>query len=222
MSDVPQPPTIYQLRLVLAGVSPMIWRRLLVSSGTNIAQLHAYVQIAFDWTGEHLHRFHIHGKDYGIAYRGGLTFDDNPRDVLLSRFRLHARETFCYEYDFTARWRVDIRMEAILPRDQQQHKLPVCTAGRGAGPGEEYGGALAYMQRLDRHRYEFPFEALATMAQQIRRWLDAGGSRQALGNTEELQAAAERVAAYYEFRPERCNRRRINCELQAMVQKEAA
>ena len=63
MSDVPQPPTIYQLRLVLAGVSPMIWRRLLVSSGTNIAQLHAYVQIAFDWTGEHL----LVGPGAGIA-----------------------------------------------------------------------------------------------------------------------------------------------------------
>jgi len=28
---------IYQLRLVLAGISPMIWRRLLVSSETTIA-----------------------------------------------------------------------------------------------------------------------------------------------------------------------------------------
>jgi hypothetical protein len=62
--------TIYQLRLMLAGVSPMIWRRLLVSSGTNIVQLHEYIQIAFDWTAEHLHRFHLDGKDYGIAYRG--------------------------------------------------------------------------------------------------------------------------------------------------------
>ena len=79
------------------------------------------VQIAFDWTEEHLHRFHIHGKDYGIAYRGGLTFDDNPRDVLLSHFRLHSREAFRYEYDFTAKWRVDINPpvanyeEAIRP-----------------------------------------------------------------------------------------------------------
>jgi Plasmid pRiA4b ORF-3-like protein len=222
MSNAPQLPTIYQLRLVLAGISPMIWRRLLVSTGTNIAQLHGYIQIAFDWTGEHLHRFHIHGKDYGIAYRGGLSFDDNPREVLLSRFCLHAREMFRYEYDFTAKWRIDIRVEAILPRDQQQCVLPVCTAGRGAAPGEEYGGAIAYMQRLDRHRSEFPFEALGTMAQQIRCWLDVGGSHQALGNIEELHVAAERVTAYYEFRPDRCDRRHINRKLQAVVQKEAA
>jgi hypothetical protein len=220
MSDVPQPPTIYQLRLVLAGVSPMIWRRLLVSSGTNIAQLHQYIQVAFDWSGAHLHRFRIHGKDYGIAYLGGISFDDNPYAVTLSGFRLHPRESFRYEYDFIANWRVDIRLEAILPQDQRV--LPVCVGGRAAAPGEEYAGALAYLQRLDRHRYEFPFEALNTMAQQIRRWLDAGNSRQALENVEELRAAAERVSAYYEFQPQHCDRRQINRKLQAVVQKEPA
>jgi hypothetical protein len=190
MSDVSQLQTIYQLRFVLAGVSPMIWRRLLVSSGTNIAQLHEYVQIAFDWTGEHLHRFHIHGKDYGIAYLGGISFDDNPRDVLLCRFGLHAREAFRYEYDFTARWRVDIRLETVLPGDQQQQKLPVCTAGQGAGPGEEYGGALAYMQRL--------------------------AGRQPLGASEELREAVARVTEYQEFQPRRCDRRSVNRRLRAL------
>jgi len=46
---------IYQLHFVLAGISPMICRRLLLSSETRIAQLHEYIQIAFDWSGEHLH-----------------------------------------------------------------------------------------------------------------------------------------------------------------------
>jgi hypothetical protein len=83
-----------------------------------------------------LHRFRVHGKDYGIAYLGGMSFDDDP----LSRFRLHPRESFRYEYDFTANWRVDIRLEEILPQDQRV--LPVCAGGRAAAPGEEYAGAL--------------------------------------------------------------------------------
>src|SRR3954469_16937200 len=74
-------PSLYQFRLVLADISPMIWRRLVISSETSIAQLHKYIQTAFDWSGEHLHSFHIHGKDYGIAYLGGISFDDNPRLV---------------------------------------------------------------------------------------------------------------------------------------------
>ena len=82
----------------------MIWRRLLVSSETTIAQLHQYIQVAFNWSGEHWHRFRIHGKDYGIAYLGGISSDDNPHAVRLSGFRLHPRESFRYEYDFIANW----------------------------------------------------------------------------------------------------------------------
>src|SRR5205823_12585382 len=136
------------------GISPLIWRRLLLSSDTSIAQLHEYIQTCFDWRDEHLHCFRIPGKDYGIAYLGGLSFDDDPRRVLLSRFRFHRREVLCFEYDFTAHWRVDLRLEEILPEDDHR-PLPVCSGGRGAAPGEGYAGALAYLQGLDRHRHSF-------------------------------------------------------------------
>ena len=216
MAELPLSTAIYQLRLVLAGISPIIWRRLLVSSETTIAQLHQYIQVAFDWSGEHLHRFRVHGKEYGIAYLGGMSFDDDP----LSRFRLHPRESFRYEYDFTANWRVDIRLEEILPQDQRV--LPVCVGGRAAAPGEEYAGALEYLQRLDRHRHEFPFEALGKVAAAIGQWLDAGGGRQALGDLKELRQAAERVRTYQEFQPRRCDRREINRKLRAIGQEAAA
>jgi hypothetical protein len=121
-----------------------------------------------DWSSERLHCFRIQGKDYGIAYLGGISFEDNPHKILLSRFRLHPRESFRYQYDFTANWQVDIRLEEILPQ-QRRCALPVCTGERGAAPGEEYAGALEYLQRLDRHRYEFPFEELGTMARALRR-----------------------------------------------------
>jgi hypothetical protein len=39
MSDTPET-TIYQLKVVLLGVSPMIWRRILVRSNSTIANLH--------------------------------------------------------------------------------------------------------------------------------------------------------------------------------------
>ena len=210
---------MYQLRLVLAGISPMIWRRLLVSSETTIAQLHQYIQVAFNWSGEHWHRFRIHGKDYGIAYLGGISFDDNPHAVRLSRFRLHPRESFRYEYDFIANWRVDLRLEEILPHDQRI--LPVCVGGRAAAPGEEHAGALAYLQRLDRHPYEFPLEELGKIAKAMGRWLDAG-SRQALGDLQELREAVERVSEYQEFQPRRCDRREINRRLRALLDQEVA
>lgn len=56
----------------------MIWRRLRIRGSTSIADLHHMIQIVLSWDDEHLHRFHIYGKDYGIAYVGGLSFSDNP------------------------------------------------------------------------------------------------------------------------------------------------
>ena len=46
--------TIYQLRVVLCGVSPLVWRRLLVASDTTIAELHEILQSAFADIKTHL------------------------------------------------------------------------------------------------------------------------------------------------------------------------
>ncbi len=48
---------IYQLRVILEGISPLIWERLLVSGDYSIADLHYILQIVFNWDNIHLHRF---------------------------------------------------------------------------------------------------------------------------------------------------------------------
>jgi hypothetical protein len=50
----------YQFKVVLRGVSPMIWRRILLRSDQTVADLHYTIQIAMGWSDSHLHRFHIH------------------------------------------------------------------------------------------------------------------------------------------------------------------
>jgi hypothetical protein len=42
---------IYQLKVVLLGISPMIWHRLLVRGDSTIADLHYIIQIAMGWSG---------------------------------------------------------------------------------------------------------------------------------------------------------------------------
>ena len=45
-------PTVYQLlRLVLRGINPMTWRRLLVSAESTVADLHDILQLGFGWSG---------------------------------------------------------------------------------------------------------------------------------------------------------------------------
>ena len=70
----PSGPGIYQLRTVLRGISPLIWRRLLVHSDSTIAQLHEVLQVAFGWEDMHLNRFEIRGREYGVYRDGGTSF----------------------------------------------------------------------------------------------------------------------------------------------------
>ena len=63
-------PEVYQLHVWIRQISPMIWRRLLVRSDSTLAQLHHTLQIAFGWSDLHLHRFRIHGRNYGISRVG--------------------------------------------------------------------------------------------------------------------------------------------------------
>ena len=155
-------PEIYEFRIVLCAISPLVWRRLLVESQSSLAELHYALQVIFDWSNESLHRFRIHGKDYGIPQGAGMVFHEDARRVPLSRFRLRCGERFRYEYDFTADWKLDLRLEKVLPFDPGR-PLPVCTAGRRSAPPEDCCGARDYLERLDRHRY--PFEDMAVIAE---------------------------------------------------------
>src|SRR5262245_26362639 len=102
-------PAVYHLRLRLGRITPLIRLRLLVTTDTTIAELHAIIQIAFGWSDSHLHQFVIHGKSYGIAYLGGVSFADSPDQVRLADFRFRTSERFFYEYNFHVPWRHEIR-----------------------------------------------------------------------------------------------------------------
>ena len=47
--------SIYQLRAVLNGVSPLVWRRFLLAGETSLADLHKVLQLAFGWSNFYLY-----------------------------------------------------------------------------------------------------------------------------------------------------------------------
>lgn len=145
MSDSEQI-TIYQLKIFILGISPMIWRRIKVRSDNTIADLHYIIQIAMGWTDSHLHRFIIHGKDYGIAQIGGISFSDDPRKVKLADLGWRVKERFLYEYDFGDYWQHQIRVEKILT-SKSNNLEPVCISGQRACPPEDCGGAWQFMAK---------------------------------------------------------------------------
>jgi hypothetical protein len=213
-------PCVYQFRVVLQGISPLIWRRLLIRSDMSLATLHAALQIAFAWSDEHLHAFCIHGKEYGCARVGGPSFDDDPRHVPLVALRLHQGERFPYVYNFIDDWVCDLRLEAIVPLDPRRI-YPVCTGGKRAAPPEDGGGAWAYLQRVDRHHV--PIDAMATIATALERLLKADDQttiRQVIGDQETFQEAVDQLDAYLQLQPEHFDRRDVNIRLRTLVQQE--
>jgi hypothetical protein len=177
--------TVYRLRVVIAGISPLIWRRLEVAAGTTVAGLHAIVQTVLGWSGEHLHRFVIGGTEYGISYAGGLGFRDDARQVRLADLGLREGERFAYEYNFSAAWRVDLRIEQIACA-QPGRPYPRCTGGRRVGPPEDWDGPWAFLERTQPH---LVFGTIVRASEIIGQLLDAGDHHDYSGvgvNREEL------------------------------------
>ena len=85
---------IYQIRVWLRKISPMIWRRLLIRGDSTIADLHYTLQIAMGWSDYYLHRFYIDGKEYGISRIFGVCFSDDPEEVKLYQFCFRPKEKF--------------------------------------------------------------------------------------------------------------------------------
>src|SRR5262245_51575695 len=147
----PDCPAVYQLRIRLDRISPLIWRRLLLTDDTTIAELHAIIQIAFSWSDSHLHQFVIHGKSYGIAYLGGVSFADNPDQVRLADFHFRTGERFWYEYNFHVPWRHEIRLEQIVSPAPDQH-YPICVGAARAAPPEECGSPYDFLALRQHYR----------------------------------------------------------------------
>jgi hypothetical protein len=159
-------PVVHQMRVFLRGVSPMVWRRLLVRSDSTVADLHYTLQIAFGWSDSHLNCFRIHGKEFGVHQSGGPYFDEDPEKVHLADFGFRHREWFLYEYDFTAHWVHEIRVEQAFDLESKRN-YPICLDGRRSAPPEDCGGRRAFLDG----RREAPWRAhqlLQAIAESVR------------------------------------------------------
>lgn len=182
--------TVYQLKVSLRGISPMIWRRLLVPAEMTLYGLHRVVQISFGWEDYHLHAFKLHGRRYGTMWTGERHHDATGREVTLADLRLRVRQRILYEYDFGDLWEHEIRVEARLERESGK-VYPICTAGARAGPPEDIGGPPGYHALLDRLRFGDLDRLLS------------GADEEDLEDDDPLCA----------FEPERFIRREVNAEL---------
>jgi Plasmid pRiA4b ORF-3-like protein len=94
------PAAVAAVECASASVHPAVWCRVKLADSLSIAELHRVIQLLIGGDNDHLLRFRIHGRNYGIAYINGPGFGEDEAAVPLSRFRFHPTVRFLYEQDF--------------------------------------------------------------------------------------------------------------------------
>ena len=141
---------IYQFKISLKNVTPVIWRRFLIKSNSTLKDLHFVIQILMGWTDYHLNQFTIKKKGYTIPNRIGYISGGGicAHNILLDELGFKKNEKFFYEYDFTAGWKFEMLVES-KDGSQNEKFYPICISGSGASPDEECGGPVSYTYLKD-------------------------------------------------------------------------
>lgn len=144
---------IYQLKIVMVGSKPPIWRRLQVPGNTKLGWLHAVLQTAMGWTNSHLHHFLTRDARYSDP-----RYDEDPgfgperdRDegrAALSQVAPETGAQFDYEYDFGDSWQHEVAVETIFPPGSGSATAAHCLDGARACPPEDCGGIWGYANLL--------------------------------------------------------------------------
>ena len=83
-----------QIKVWLLGISPIVWRRVLVSSICTLRELHGVIQVAMGWEGFHLYQFCLRAGRYG----SWELLASSP-EVTVAALRLRKGARFTYDYD---------------------------------------------------------------------------------------------------------------------------
>ena len=147
------PRLAHKYRIELAGVKPLIWRKILVPADYSFWDLHVAIQDAMGWLDYHLHEFTVKDPGTGATARIGIpeTEDDDVMagwEIPVAGF-FQSPETACeYSYDFGDDWQHAVIFEGAVELDPGQPDL-ACIAGEGACPPEDCGGAHGYATLLE-------------------------------------------------------------------------
>lgn len=131
-----------QLKIELAWIVPVIWRRIVVPETIKLCELHQVIQTVMGWDNSHLHEFKIGDERYGPpAPYSDETLPESRHSLGAA---LGKRKTCKYIYDFGDHWEHRIKLEKRLSATPENRHRASCLAGANAAPPEDIGGAPGY------------------------------------------------------------------------------
>lgn len=148
-----RPAPYYELKIVLLGCKPPVWRLIQVPGDARLDWLHAALQISIGWTNSHLHQFIVGEDCYSDTRHHQAEFEGDPeileeRKFTLQQIAPREQVAFGYEYDFGDSWEHEISVHKILPPDATVGTMARCLDGAGACPPEDCGGVWGYADLL--------------------------------------------------------------------------
>lgn len=202
---MPAAPEIYQLKIRLLGLSPMIWRRVLVPMSTTLRELHGILQVAMGWEGIHLFLFDIHAVRYG-SFELHAASPDAP----MRQFGFRENDRFSYIYDMGDHWEHEIRLEAINPPPKKCY--PICTGGSGACPPEDCGGPYGYQERRDEADGYDAWRDMGVMSDFLEDIVAADAPERKVSDflNDDVEDAMERIKARQPFLEDKFSRGDVN------------
>jgi hypothetical protein len=127
---------VYQMKIVLSGFRPTVWRRLRLPATITLDVLHYVIQAAFDWDDDHLHVFEADHRRYADA---GLEDCGDESGVRLLKVLPRRGATMTYVYDLGDCWEHRITLEQIdEPEVADEMPAAVCIGGSGDAPVEDW------------------------------------------------------------------------------------
>jgi len=195
---------IYQFRICLKEISPMTLRRILIQSNKSLADLHYVIQIVMGWTNYHLNEFMIHGKRYTVPNWGGMPSlnGEYGTEFKLSDLKFKLNKKFLYNYDFTARWKFEIRLEKIISANVKK-TYPTCISGSGASPEEECGGP----HRFNDLKIDRVYESLEVLIEFLEALTDKNNFKKRISDVYDINQIRE---AYYWLNIDKYERTQVN------------
>ena len=163
---------IFQFKITLQHIEPVIWRRVQVPANLSFGDLHWVIQEVMGWENSHLHEFEVlipgeTQKTYiGIPDEEWEQRVLEEEDVPLVDYFSPQLQRIKYIYDFGDNWEHEILLEDILEPDPAV-EYPLCLDGERACPPEDCGGPFGYLRILEAFKNPSAAENKTIIA-----WLD--------------------------------------------------
>ena len=139
----------YQLKIMIKGSKPPIWRRILVPEGITFDNMHQIIQTAYGWSGQSQYQFEFRSEKVRVISNDqdhSEKFLSITKDETIDKLVKNANK-FTYTYKTEVPWEFSLQMEEVL--EDYNEDFAKIIKFKGDNPFEGCGGLETYYKQLE-------------------------------------------------------------------------